>query len=557
MHRVARGTAAALALTLAVLTLSACSDTEPAPSERAPTHPMLVIGIDGAEWSVIERLWRRGEMPALAALAERGTRASLATDYGRSPVIWTTIATGRRPRVHGITDFVIPTARGDLPASSDHRRVPALWNMVSTAGRRVAVLGWWASWPAEEVDGVVVTDRALEERQRRVYPASLEAELDRLTAEMAGGGRDGGGGAGDGGLGDADWDLSVHGQRRDRVMEHFGRELAGGGLDLGGFDLMMVYFRSVDIESHNYWRYWQPERFDPPDPSLSAAELAARAERIPRVYRATDRAIGEIVAAAPADANVIVVSDHGFRAADEEQIQLLFNLDPVLERLGLLTRGGDGGVDLAASRLYTYQSAPHRREKLVRFGKSVPPRQRPAARARLERELGRVTWTGGEPVFRVREPDFRERHDGAELVVVVLRHGATPEVRLDGRPWADGGPGGRPTANPVLVLTRISGIHHRHTAGILIAAGPDVEPGARVSEISIHDLAPTILYGLGLPGGRDFSGRARSGLYREPFRRHRPPETIGTWGTREPDEAARSEADEKLLEELGALGYLD
>ena len=127
------------------------------------------------------------------------------------------------------------------------------------------------------------------------------------------------------------------------------------------------------------------------------------------------------------------------------------------------------------------------------------------------------------------------------------RHGATPEVLIDGEPFA----------GAVVHLAPLGGTHHAHTAGILVAAGPDFEPGAEVDGISIQDLAPTILSGLGLPVAEDFAGRAWTELYTEEFRRRHPLTGIATWGTREPGKATRSKADQELLEELGALGYLD
>src|SRR5690349_16450018 len=89
---------------------------EVSPARRSP---LIVIGIDGGEWKVIHRLWAAGKLPNLKALAGRGTAASLRTAYNSSPVIWTTIATGVTPPVHGITDFVVATPQGDVPISSE------------------------------------------------------------------------------------------------------------------------------------------------------------------------------------------------------------------------------------------------------------------------------------------------------------------------------------------------------------------------------------------------------------------------------------------------------
>src|SRR4029079_17889600 len=96
------------------------------PARAVRRSPLIVIGVDGGEWKVIRRLWSEGKLPNLKTLADRGVSATLRTAYNSSPVIWTTIATGVVPEVHGITDFVVATPQGDVPISSDLRKVPAL-----------------------------------------------------------------------------------------------------------------------------------------------------------------------------------------------------------------------------------------------------------------------------------------------------------------------------------------------------------------------------------------------------------------------------------------------
>src|SRR6185436_6639786 len=152
--------ALALLLALAAAGVAAFMTLRREPSGPG-RRPLVVIGLDGAEWRVIRKLWDEGKLPNLRRIADRGVTATLRTAYNSSPVIWTTIATGVRPVEHGITAFVVPTPQGDVPISSDVRKVPALWNMLTKVGRRVAVLGYWGSWPAEKVNGVVVSDRAL------------------------------------------------------------------------------------------------------------------------------------------------------------------------------------------------------------------------------------------------------------------------------------------------------------------------------------------------------------------------------------------------------------
>ena len=126
--------------------------TTSTPQAAPPSgNPLLLIGMDGGEWSVIEDMWSQGKMQNFKKLVDGGLSAPLKTKYGQSPVIWTTIATGHNPEVHGITGFVVATEDGDVPVSSDMRKVPAIWNITSTAGLKTHVVGWWGSWPAEPV----------------------------------------------------------------------------------------------------------------------------------------------------------------------------------------------------------------------------------------------------------------------------------------------------------------------------------------------------------------------------------------------------------------------
>jgi predicted AlkP superfamily phosphohydrolase/phosphomutase len=490
----------------------------------------VVIGIDGGERRVIERLWAQGKLPHLKEIAERGVFETLRTAYNSSPVIWTTIATGVTPREHGITDFVVATPQGDVPISSDVRKVPALWNMLSRVGRRVAVLGWWGSWPAEEVNGYVVSDRALLDLERRVYPASYLPEFQRLARAAA-----------------AERSLFHAGEEaevRDRAIARAAMDLADEDLDL-----LLVYFRSTDIVSHNFWKCFEPEAF----PQASPRELEACRGRVPQVYEAVDEAIGRILDAAPGDPNVVVLSDHGFHAARREEIKVFLDMDAVLARLGYLKRG-PAGIDFAQTRVYTYATPDFRRPKLLRFslagreaGGRVRPEEREEVRRRLLADLAGVTYEDGSPVFFPRAARARELAEGADFVVGVSTAGASPVVRF----------GGRPVRGVVKEVSRLSGTHSEGTHGILLAAGPDIDPDARLAGIHVHDVAPTLLYGLGLPVAEGFAGRAWTALYSEDFRRDHPLRTIRSWGVRKNTGAHASSADGKLLDELRALGYIN
>ena len=122
---------------------------------------LLLVGWDAADWKVIDPLLAKGEMPHLARLLEQGVRGNLATIHPPlSPMVWTSIATGKRPPKHGICGFTEPTPDGlsVRPISNLGRKTKALWNIVHQNGKRSIVVGWWPSHPAEPIRGAMVSD---------------------------------------------------------------------------------------------------------------------------------------------------------------------------------------------------------------------------------------------------------------------------------------------------------------------------------------------------------------------------------------------------------------
>src|SRR5262245_16159419 len=122
---------------------------------------LLLVGWDAADWKVINPLLARGEMPNLAALMRGGVHGNLATIFPPlSPMVWTSIATGKRPYKHGIHGFTEPTEDGQSvrPVSNLGRKTKAFWNILNQHGKRSIVVGWWPSHPAEPIRGSMVSN---------------------------------------------------------------------------------------------------------------------------------------------------------------------------------------------------------------------------------------------------------------------------------------------------------------------------------------------------------------------------------------------------------------
>ncbi len=298
-----------------------------------PGARVLVLALDGLDWDFVLPWVEAGDMPNLARLMDAGTWGRMETLVPTlSPLIWTTVATGVSPDRHGILDFVEKEPKRGilLPITGRSRKVPAVWNLASAFGRTVGVVGWWASWPAEKVRGVVVTDRLYytltqgiseavfrQDPPEMVFPAERTGEIAALR---------------DRAVKETDWQavrffMDVSEQQyaaavaADRGMEDpvdgFRRILAstrtylGAGLQLAGErpDLLMVYLEGTDTLGHLLAPYMPPPTLDV-DPALAAAYV----EAVPKYFQIVDRWIGRFLEHYPlSESAVLVVSDHGFK----------------------------------------------------------------------------------------------------------------------------------------------------------------------------------------------------------------------------------------------------
>lgn len=154
-------------------------------SQATSGKRVIFIGLDGADWSLLDQYVSRGVMPTLAKLVSEGSSGTVKTiSPPLSPLIWTTMMTGVSPLEHRILDFlrVNPTSQQREPITSDERKVPAVWNMATAGGKKVGALGYWATYPAESVNGLMVSDRLFtflfsetSPPPGVVHPASMES----------------------------------------------------------------------------------------------------------------------------------------------------------------------------------------------------------------------------------------------------------------------------------------------------------------------------------------------------------------------------------------------
>ena len=296
---------------------------------RPTGRKVLLVGWDGADWLMIRPLLEAGRLPNLARLIERGAAGELRSQEPLlSPLVWTTIATGKPVVEHGIADFLVrDPASGELvPISSTSRKVHALWTILPAFGLSTDAVAWWATWPAEPTLGTLITDRvayqlfSLADQPSpagKVYPQSAwEWVADELvTAEQitfeevrrfVDVERD-----------DFErrWNELPPERRQDDRINHLRKVLATTrsyhaiALELlrEQADLTMMYYEGTDTVGHLFARFLPPVM-----PGVGAEEVRRFGDALPKFYQYADELLGELLDAADPETTVLLVSDHGF-----------------------------------------------------------------------------------------------------------------------------------------------------------------------------------------------------------------------------------------------------
>ncbi|MFT5287766.1 MAG: hypothetical protein ACI8TQ_003954 [Planctomycetota bacterium] len=298
---------------------------------RKPSSPVVIVGIDGLEPTLVAELIAAGRMPNLASFVKTGVIGRLASMIPTySPVIWTSIATGQHPSEHGITFFHDAENR---PYTSNTRKVPALWNIVSDAGLGVNCVGWWNTWPAEPINGYMLSSYAAQAQAQLIWKPGVWENLEDQTwpndlwkeikSDMVF-------------VSDATkvrdllWDVFPAPHDQDSATPEFDLDpvTQKSVTDLGwtfaadlssaavavhlqeqyATDLSLVYLAMTDVAGHRFWNYHEPTAYSY---ELNEPAKSDFAEYVNLSYVETDRMLGELLATLPANANVLVLSDHG------------------------------------------------------------------------------------------------------------------------------------------------------------------------------------------------------------------------------------------------------
>ncbi len=288
----------------------------------ASTRRLLVVGWDAADWIIIDRLIAAGRMPTLKAALDAGVRADLRTlEPKLSPLLWTSIATGKTADKHGILNFVEPKPDGSglQVASSTSRAGKALWNILCQSGVRTHTVGWYASHPAEPIDGGVVTNLLQEGEpaaataawplaEAAVSPTDRRARVAELRQRAANFPREV--------LRELLPNAETIGRSDARVatlckLMAYATSIRNIACDALRSDAQwqcaMVFFDAIDTVGHHFMQFVPPRMTH-----VTEREVRQFGGVMDAVYEWHDRALRDLLAAAGPDTTLILLSDHGF-----------------------------------------------------------------------------------------------------------------------------------------------------------------------------------------------------------------------------------------------------
>ena len=285
---------------------------------------VLLIGWDSADWKIINPLLEAGLMPTLDQLINQGVMGNIGTLVpALSPILWNSIATGKLAQKHGILGFVEPRPDGSgiRPVSSTSRKCKAIWNILTQAGFRSHVIGWFASHPAEPINGACVSNHfcmppvgqmanwpitpqsvhpehlAQKLAQFRVHP--LEIVGPHLQPFIPRGA-------------EIDQSSKPEQKRLNALKKHLAEcasvhAIATWLMENEPWDFMAVYYNALDIIGH----YFMP--FHPPRlAGVGEREFEIYKDVVTGAYRFHDMMLERLLQLAGPETTVILLSDHGF-----------------------------------------------------------------------------------------------------------------------------------------------------------------------------------------------------------------------------------------------------
>ncbi|SDI38005.1 alkaline phosphatase family protein [Winogradskyella thalassocola] len=313
---------------------------------------VLLIGWDAADWKIIGPLLAKGRMPALKKIIDRGVYGNMSTmNPPYSPMLWSTVATGKTPDKHGVLGFieVSPDRKGIRPVTVNSRKSRALWNIFHNQGLKSNVVGWWPSFPAEPIKGVVVSDKFQKVNKDpnkkspivkgTIHPEDLVKDLHDLrlfphevteahilpfipkAAEI-----------------DQEKEQSLYSFAKMLAENTSVHAAATNLMRTTEWDFMAVYYDLIDHFCHAFMKYHPPKLKQIPQSKFEIYK-----DTIYGAYMYQDMMLERMVDLAGEDTTIVIMSDHGYESGNNRILKMpKYPAAPALEhrKFGMFVAAG-------------------------------------------------------------------------------------------------------------------------------------------------------------------------------------------------------------------------
>ena len=548
---------------------------------------VLVIGLDGVTLDVLMPWIKEGKLPNFKSLIEDGASGPLLSSTPPlSPIAWTSFMTGKNPGKHGIFDFTErrPNSYEITFVNSERVDGDILWSVLGKAGKKVGVINVTVTYPPHEVNGFLVSGILTPSRKSSfTFPKSLRSELVRVV-----------------------------GNYRFDVEEEFGKDREDFFLkDLYNvtkvrekatlylinkfdWDFFMVMFYGTELVQNKFWSYMDCTHPDH-DPEMAKKYGNVILEYFQRI----DQIIGKILKNVDENVIVFVMSDHG-----HGPLHKVFYVNRWLMELGLLKFKGNVLVRTKIwlcklnlpMRIYNLLTkiglgklknvaSLGRQINIVNAFLSFRDIDWSQTKAYSHGHIGRIfiNLKGREPngivepgkeyqklreyiikkLYELRDPETDEKLVDRVFMKEEIYQGPhvdeAPDIIFhmkDMKYVTEFGSYGFHTASLFgRSILMDSGAHR--PKGILIVQGENANKHHKIENAKIIDVAPTILYIMGIPIPSDMDGRVLTEIFNPVHLKSHPIRyrEKGTLEEAEPFEWSKKQ-EEIIKERLKRLGYL-
>jgi len=282
---------------------------------------LLLVGWDAADWSMIHSLIEKGLLPTVKRLLDQSAHGHLQTlTPSLSPMLWTSIITGKTADKHGVLGFTEPNPEtgGIRPIQGTSRTAKTVWNILQENNYVCNTIHWWPSHPAEPTNGIFVSDHfarysgqsqgrlrlppgcilPLEHEQPlddlRISPSAItEEHLLPFIPDLL----------------QVDLSEDKHPEELAKVLAETSNVQAAAtyAMTRNKWDFTAVYFEAIDSAAHTFMKY-HPPQLAGTDPTLFSRYRGV----MEGIYRFLDMCLERLVELAGPECAVLLVSDHGF-----------------------------------------------------------------------------------------------------------------------------------------------------------------------------------------------------------------------------------------------------